>query len=464
MLIHRRHVAFAVLVTVAGAALYASSHRQRIAAVLTQPPLNAAQKMVVLRPASNVASRDENAIRDLDIVFYHGRVESDPQSATDRSTLAALYLERARATGGFSDYALAEAAARRSLALRTEHNAQTYSLLVSALLARHAFPEALRIARAAHAFDPESPSQLAMLGEIELELGAYDSAETHFQSVKYDGQSLSVGARIARWKELTGHSDAARQVLLACIRRLGGREDLPREQRAWFHYRLAELDLRTGRFAAADSAFQRGLAIFPDDYRILGGLAQLSLLRGEWRNAIEYGDRATAVQLDPTVLGIVSDAYRQLGDSAAASQYAQAMTTSALQQPGSIHRAWGLFALDHGSAADRQDVLTRARADLRTRRDVYGFDLLAWALFKQGRTAQAREPMLRALSQHTEDPQLFEHASAIEAATGTRRKPKTIASTPGCCAAVDQIKPAILAICTSAVVSRAPSRCTMLLR
>ena len=410
MTIHRRWIALAGIGAVAVVGLFAlSSHSGRTVA---------SRSGVELQPAANVIFEDENKIRDLDIVFYRERANSDPESATDRSTLASLYLQRARALGRFSDYALAETAARESIGLRTEHNAQTFGLLVSALLARHAFPEALLVAREAHNYDPDSPAQLAMLGEIELEIGDYDSAAVHFQLVKYDGQNFSVGARIARWKELTGHGEAARQLLLALIKRIGDRDDLPREQRAWFHYRLGELDARLGQFAAADSAYQRGLAIFPDDYRILGGLAHLSALRGQWRSAIEYGDRAIAIQLDPTVLGIVSDAYRQLGDSTAAMQYAQAMKVSALKQPGAIHRTWGLFVLDHGNTRERKHVLARAHADIKTRHDVYGEDLLAWALFRDGRLTDAREAMVRALAQQTEDPLIFEHASAIAEANG----------------------------------------------
>jgi Tfp pilus assembly protein PilF len=257
-----------------------------------------------------------------------------------------------------------------------------------------------------------------MLGEVELELGHYSAADSLFSAVRYDVDQFAVAARMARWRELTGHAAEARAILRRCIHRIASRDDLPREQRAWFHYRLAELDARTGRWAAADSSYQRGLKIFPDDYRILAGLAHLSALRQQWAQAVAYGERAIAIQLDPTVLGIVSDAYRQLGEPDRAAQYARAMRVSALRQPGPIHRAWGLFVLDHGTAVERARVLSKARAELRTRNDVYGYDLLAWGLFRTGRVAEAREPMARALAQRTEDPQLFEHAAEIEIASG----------------------------------------------
>jgi tetratricopeptide (TPR) repeat protein len=150
----------------------------------------------------------------------------------------------------------------------------------------------------------------------------------------------------------------------------------------------------------------------------LGGLARLAAARGEWQQAIEYGNEAIAIQLDPATLGTISEAYAALGDRAQASQYARAMATSALKQPGPIHRAWGLFLLDHGSKSDVDRVLAKTRIEMRTRHDVYGYDLLAWALHKQGRAAAARAAMLHALAQHTEDAQLFYHAGMIERALG----------------------------------------------
>jgi len=203
------------------------------------------------------------------------------------------------------------------------------------------------------------------------------------------------------------------------------RDDLPKEQVAWFHYRLGELELRTGNLDSAEASFRRGLAIFPDDYRILGGLARLESARQQWQRAIEYGTQAVAVQLDPATLGTISDAYLALGDTAQAAQYARAMTASALEQPGPIHRAWGLFILDHGTRNDAQRVLVKTREELQTRHDVYGYDLLAWALHHLGRETEARVAMQRALAQHTEDPQLLRHARAIDPALAAASRTTT---------------------------------------
>ena len=358
----------------------------------------------------------ESEIRSADIEFYEKRVVEDSFSAADRSRLASLYLQRARETGSYVDYDRAATISKKSLELREGHNQATYVILASALLAKHEFRDALSSARRLYAVDTTDAGHTALLAEVELELGEYDSAATHFKAVARDADKPSIAARLARWYELTGHLDRARGILRQTSSKLVTSADVPSEQVAWFHYRLGELYLRGGMFAAADSAYDRALIALPNDYRALGGLTRLASARGDYSAAIAYGARAIAIQLDPATLGTMSDAYAALGDTAQARSFADAMATSALTQPGAIHRAWGLFLLDHDREVPR--VLREARADIVHRRDVYGYDLLAWASFKAGRIAEADSAIKLALSQNTQDAMLLYHASRIAAAAG----------------------------------------------
>ena len=349
--------------------------------------------------------------RDADIGFYAERVAADSIGAADRARLAALYLQRAREMGDFEDYRRAEGLARRSLALRVGHNAGTYASLASALLAQHRFAEALRVARDLNARDAGVPGHQALLAEIELELGRYDAARRLFDSLWAVRHDLSVAPRLARWAEITGRTDLARRLLDGALAQAKARADLPPEQLAWFHLRVGDLALRHGRFAEAEYAFRAGLAVFPSDYRLLAAQARLAAARGRWRDVIAYGDEAVATVPDPATFGVVSDAYAALGDGAHAAEYARAMEVAVLGQPGQWHRAWSLFLLDHGRRVP--EVLAHAKRELETRRDIYGYDLLAWALHKSGRDGAARTAMARALALGTDDPLLLHHAAEI---------------------------------------------------
>ena len=114
--------------------------------------------------APTAPARSESEIRSLDIAFYERRIAEDSFSAADRSTLAGLYLQRARETGSYPDYERAAQLAHRSLALRESHNAATYVLLTSALLAKHEFTAALHSARTLYASDTTDASHAALLG------------------------------------------------------------------------------------------------------------------------------------------------------------------------------------------------------------------------------------------------------------------------------------------------------------
>jgi tetratricopeptide (TPR) repeat protein len=382
--------------------------------------IRAADAATAASATSARAAAQELQTHNLDIAFYEKRVREDTTSAADLSQLALLYLQRARETGEYEDYLHAEDAARRSLSLRSSHNIKTYALLASALLAQHRFAEALDAAQKLDSLDEPSATHRALLGEVQLELGMYDDARGSFASLGNGGVDLTVVARIARFDEITGKREAARRLLFRAVRAAQSRTGMPREQLAWFYLRYGDLALRAGHLGEAETAFRGGLAVFPQDYRLLGAMARLEAARHEWKHAIEYGDRAIATVLDPVTLGVMSDAYTALGDTARASEFARAMEVAVLGQPGPLHRAWGLFLLDHDQRVD--EVADRVREELRTRRDVYGYDLMGWALHKQRRDAEAEHNALIALSQGTEDALLYYHAGMIERSLGRNQQ------------------------------------------
>jgi tetratricopeptide (TPR) repeat protein len=355
-------------------------------------------------------------IRDLDIDFYRARVTRDPRSARDYTQLAGLYLQRARETADNEDLVRAEQTARHSLTLRRGRNDGAYGVLASSLMGQHRFAEALEVSRGLLAADSTSVAARGLVAEAELELGDYADAGREFGRLATYQGDLGVAPRLARWAELRGRPEEARRLLRRAVESASRRHGMPREQIAWFHLRLGDLALRAGHLDEARRELDAGLAILPCDHRLLGTLARLHAVRHEWRRAAEVGELAVSRALDPATLGLLHDAWSALGDSAKAGEYYHAMALAVLRQPGPYHRAWSLFLLDHDREVPR--VLANVEAELRTRRDIYGYDLLAWALHRSGRDAEAGAPMRRALALGTRDAMLFYHAGMIARALG----------------------------------------------
>ncbi|MFN2420552.1 MAG: tetratricopeptide repeat protein [Gemmatimonadota bacterium] len=364
------------------------------------------------------SAASERALREREIAFYERRVERDPESAFDHARLASQYLQRARETGEYQDYRRAEAMARRSLLLRTPHNGGAYLQLAASLLAQHRFVDALDVAEVLVAREPEQAHHRALLGEIQLELGKYDEADATFATLGGERRNLAVLPRLARWAEIHGRTEEARRVLAVARDEADRRSDLAREQVAWFHLRVVDLELRNGRLEAAGKALEVGLAIAPDDPRLLAAGARLRALDGDWQGALEWGRRAIAIVPDMATVALVGDAWAALGDSSRAEAAYADVERLARETSEPYARQWTLFRLEHGrELASTRSILEREIVD---RPDVYGWDQLAWARYLTGDLAGAQTAIAEALRMGTRDGTLFLHAGIIERALGNR--------------------------------------------
>lgn len=378
-------------------------------ALTAWPPVRLTASLTARPPARLPANT--GAIRDADIGFYQARVARDPYGARDRAALGALYLARGRASGDASDYVRAESLATISLNTRHMRNSAATQVLVSALMAQHRFADARIMMLPEVQADSTDLVSQATLGEIALELGRYPEADSLFNQLSVVRTNTAIAPRYARWLELNGRSGEARELLIATRAQFENGFRVPPEQLAWFDLRIGELAFRNGRSDLAQSAFDRGLSIVPDDPRLLAAKARVAAARENWPEAIALGERAMATYFEPATLGLLSEAYEATGDSAKAGEYARAMEVSLSNQPGSYHRGWALFLLDHDRQVDR--VLEKAGTELATRKDVYGYDVMGWALHQAGRDREAKAMADAALARHTRDAMLCYHHALI---------------------------------------------------
>ncbi len=378
--------------------------------------LRASERKVAV-PKPGAAAAKQFALREKDIAFFVKRAAEDTESAGDRAELAARYLQRARETGDFNDVILAENLSRKSLSLRSAHNLETNVILISALLEQHRFAEAHKLAEHLVAEEPDVDRYHSILGDIDLEVGDYAGARASFTAVHGPSRGgFSIAPSYARWLEISGDTKSARTMLYRALAKADSSDDLQRETVAWFHLRVSDIEMRNGRLRSAENILHAGREILPLDHRLLSADAHLAALRHDWRKTIALGDSAIVTVLDPGTIGLVGDAYAALGDTAKAAEYNRTMEVAVIQQPGSYHRAWSLFLLDH----DRRvpEVLAKVQEELKTRKDIYGYDLLGWSLYKEHRYAEAQSAFVKALSQGTQDAVLYYHAGMIERAAG----------------------------------------------
>lgn len=350
-----------------------------------------------------------------EIAYFTERAERDPQGASDRATLAGLYLQRSRETGDFADYHNAEALARESIAIRSNRNSHAYRMLAAALLTQHRFAEARLAAEELVRLFPDEPAHRALLGEIQLELGDYAAARATFRSLRREHEHMAVAPRLARWAEMTGDRAGEEAALRLVATKALHRGDLPREQVAWFHLRLADHQVRHGQFDEAQETIEVGLAEEPNDFRLVALLARIEALKGNWRGALAHGQRLGDAA-DLRTLALLGDAYAAIGDTARAEEQYRRLEASVAERPEPFNRQWSQFRVEH--ARNLPEMVTLLQQESDARPDVLGFELLAWAQYQSSNVPAARAAIMRALAIGTQEPTLLFRAGMIEKASG----------------------------------------------
>jgi len=87
------------------------------------------------------------------------------------------------------------------------------------------------------------------------------------------------------------------------------------------------------------------------------------------------------------------------------------------------NRNLALIYADHNWNPGR--ALELATAELEFRKDIYTYDALAWALYKNGRLDESAKAMNQAMKLKTPEPSFQQHAKLIQDSIMAAKQPKT---------------------------------------
>ena len=357
------------------------------------------------------------------VTFYQSCVRRNPQNgAIEWGQLAGAYLQRCRETGDIADALRAQQAAQRSIVIRSNNNAPAWDQLARSYFVQHQFIKAESLARVTSAKYQDDPQALMGYAEAALERGDYATTESALQHPIVAGETKadpSVQAVQARLFDINGQPALALSLLQRAQAEADANFDMPRENVAWFHMRVGDELARMGRVDAAAQSYQEALVLYPHDYKTMTGLARLAAGRQDWPETIRWGMKAEQIVPAPEAIALVGDAYAASGNQKEAeSQYRllEAIGTISRAQSMVYDRYRARFDADHGRHL--AEALTLAKREMNVRQDVYAYDTLAWAEFKNGQLPQAGAAMKQALAHHTQDALLFYHAGTIAKAQG----------------------------------------------
>jgi tetratricopeptide (TPR) repeat protein len=362
-----------------------------------------------------------------DVVFWAARLTAHPGDIVAAVQLGQADLATARLTGDVTAYVRAEAAVDAALKAQPAY-APAVSMRAGLLVSLHRFPEARDLASTILARLSDDPTALGVLGDASLELGDLTTASTAYRALVAASDGSAAQVRIGRLDFTTGDVAGAVTADRAAVADAID-EGLVGTPLAFYSVTLGDALLATGDEAGARDAYQAALAVRTDLPSALVGLARIDAFDGNLDSAIARLDAAISAIPLPDSLARRADLEtlrNAPGDAArAASDLATVGAIAKLAgDAGYLYdRGTSLFLSDHG--LDPARAVRLATDELAVRRDVYGYDALAWALLNAGRPGDADAPMRSALAAGTPDARLWYHAGLIAAANGRSDEART---------------------------------------
>jgi len=346
------------------------------------------------------------------IKTFQARIQANQNDAVSYTLLGEQFSRQARETGDVSAYQRAEQALDQSLELLPDY-APAKTSLASIYYAQHEFTRSLDLAGQVYEASNRNPQARIIMADSYLSMGQYEQAQAIYNELGNTSVTPPLLARLANLAELKGDSEQA----VKLIRRAAGdtlRSGGTRENAAWYLLRVGDIYFNRGEIDQAGEFYAASLRVFGHYYLAYAGLGKVHAAQGNYDEAIEYYQRAVDIVPQPDFLAALGDLYVLTGQPEQAKiQYdtVEYIGKLAALNQQVYNRQLANFYSDHDLKPNQ--ALNLALAELKVRKDIYGYDTAAWAYYKNGKFQEAKDMMDQALTLGTQDARLLFHAGMI---------------------------------------------------
>jgi tetratricopeptide (TPR) repeat protein len=379
--------------------------------------------LALAKSPSSAAVAEGETVRVVDQLAEIDRLIADLEvtiAATPTSShldlLGSLLLRRLRIAGDGSSLDRAARTATEAVS-KAPNNPSAQVLRGQVLVAEHRFAEAEAAVR--NLANAGTPEALAISVDSLAEVGNLAEARDRLNLLmKTTPDAPAVTVRRARLAQLQG--DLATAVRLAeAARRDSAAIGAVGADRAFFESFAGQMLFDVGRHEEAIERFRAATATAPGDRAATVGLARSLGATGRFDDAIELLEPLVEVFPDPVALALLGDLQIVSGRGAAGTlthELVLATLDLSAANGRAFDRQLAMFLADHRL---RPEVAVRmAEDELRDRKDAYGYDTFAWALFRAGDADAAWVAVQKALSSGIADAAIYGHAGLIAAALG----------------------------------------------
>ena len=397
-----------------------------------------AEAATTLTPVGHRAYDPTLATKEVE--FNLARVKRDPSGAIGWKQLATAYLNAGREKDSEALAKKAEAAAQKSLSIRTSRNSSAAVILSEALLEQHRFNDALVACQKSLELEPGNDFAERTLTDIYFEIGRYEDARQLIGRHPEWSQDPGGLSLMARQSELIGKPEVAMVQLQQATDIAESRPDFADTTVSWFQIKLGDLLARNGQLANAESHYLTAIKQNPGSWKAMASMARLKAMQQDHRSVLMYGEKLNAIAPMTDVVGLMEDAAKATGDKDSAAKYAkqvlemnQSTVDAGIDPKNELDQTRGhthdrMFSV---YLADRNEMLALAQHaathDLVNRKDIFAYDTYAWSTYRlaqsvavgsnnQYRLIESKQCIDKALALGTKNATIYFHAGMIELA------------------------------------------------
>lgn len=361
-----------------------------------------------------ITARAAHMKTDEQISFFQDLVRTRPDVLGFKVRLSSALLQKMRET---TDFGYVDRAFRivEDILKSDPGNYDALRLKTGIQLEYHYFSQAAESSRQLIATSPFDAINYGTLADALTERGDYDAAADVLQKMVDLRPDLASYNRVAHYRFLNNDVPGAIDIMSRAI--VAG-SSAP-ENVSWCLVELGNIYFKAGRLNEAADAFSTALRLFPAYHTAHAGLGRVLAVKGDTQAAIESYKRAQSITPMPDYAAALFDLYTASGKKSEAEQQRRSIELIDRLMQANAERAnrnLSLLYSDHKWKPAR--ALELAQNELAYRQDVYTFDALAWALYRNSRFPDAHEAALKAMKLNTPEPQFYFHASLIARALG----------------------------------------------
>jgi len=343
------------------------------------------------------------------IKMYQALTAAQPENLHYANLLAGTYIQKMRET---TDFGYLDRASQivNDVISRDSQNYEALRLRSEVELERHNFKKVAEYSRDLTKIAPEDSWNWGTLGDALIEIGDYEHAADAYQKMVTMRPDLSSYNRAAWYRFLAGDMPGAITIMEQAIK---AGSSSP-ENTAWCLVELGHLFMKSGRVEEAGQTYSAAVKVFPGYHPGYAGLGRSQAAHGDLKAAIVSFERAQASTPLPDYAAALYDLYSATGETKKAQDQLDLvdLTDKLGRSYGeTANRNLAMIYADHDLHVER--ALELATAELNVRRDIYTYDTLAWALYKNGNLAEAEKAIQEALKLGTPEPMFYFHAGMI---------------------------------------------------